>query len=48
MEGLRLNYKAESEPEEVKDIFGFNELAQGYYKIEDPKLVPTYTELIAA
>ena len=34
--------------EEYEEIFAFNELAQGYYKIEDPKLIPTYTELIAA
>ena len=34
--------------EEYEEIFEFNELAQGYYKIDDPKLIPTYTELIAA
>jgi len=34
--------------EEIKSTFGVNEFAQGYYKIEDPILVPTYTELVAA
>ena len=26
----------------------FNELSQGYPKLDNPKLVPTYTEVIAA